>query len=52
MLALSFVSLYVFMNAMVDTWGSVFNNVNQVYMAGLMIAPMALFELALMRSMS
>jgi uncharacterized protein (DUF305 family) len=51
MLALSFVAMYVLMYAMVDTWGSVFNNVNQVYMAGLMTAPMALFELFLMRSM-
>ncbi|MBR2536537.1 MAG: hypothetical protein IKE66_10740 [Hyphomicrobium sp.] len=51
MLALSFVSMYVFLYAMVDAWGSVFNNVNQVYMAGLMTAPMALLELALMRSM-
>jgi uncharacterized protein (DUF305 family) len=51
MLALSFASMYVLMYAMVDTWGSVFNNVNQIYMAGLMTAPMAIFELALMRSM-
>ena len=51
MVALSFVSMYALMYAMVYSFGDVFNSVNQVYMAGLMAAPMALIELALMRSM-
>lgn len=51
MTALSFISMYVLMYAMVDRLGHVYNNVNQVYMAGLMTAPMVLIELGLMRSM-
>ena len=51
MTALSFIAMYVLMYAMVDRLGSVYANVNQVYMAGLMAAPMVLIELALMRSM-
>jgi uncharacterized protein (DUF305 family) len=43
--------MYILMYAMVDTFGNVFNSINQVYMAGLMAAPMVLIELALMRSM-
>jgi hypothetical protein len=50
MIVLSFVSMYVLMYAMVDSFGNVFNNVNQVYMAALMTAPMALIEISLMRS--
>lgn len=49
--ALSFVSMYVLMYAMVDQWSHVFPNVNRAYMAGLMTAPMLIFELALMSSM-
>lgn len=48
---LSFVAMYVLMYAMVDTAGNVVHNLNQVYMAGLMTAPMVLIELALMRAM-
>jgi uncharacterized protein (DUF305 family) len=51
MLLLSFAAMYVLMYAMVNALGNVFHNVNQVYMAGLMAAPMALIELALMGSM-
>lgn len=51
MALLSFVAMYVLMYAMVDTFANVHNNVNQAYMAGLMTAPMVVFELLLMRSM-
>ena len=51
MIVLSFIAMYILMYAMVDTFGNVFNSINQVYMAGLMAAPMVLIELALMRSM-
>lgn len=51
MLLLSFIAMYVLMYAMVDSADNVFNNVNQVYMAALMAAPMALIELALMGRM-
>lgn len=51
MSALSFLSMYALMYAMVDIPGNVFMNLNQVYMAGLMTAPMVLLELWLMRGM-
>lgn len=51
MVALSFLSMYVLMFAMVDRFGNVFNSLNQVYMAGLMTAPMVIIELFLMRGM-
>jgi hypothetical protein len=51
MSALSFVSMYVLMYAMVDKAGDVYHSLNQVYMAGLMTAPMVVIELLLMRSM-
>lgn len=51
MVGLSFVAMYVLMYSMVDSTSSIFNNVNQVYMAGLMAAPMATIEILLMRSM-
>jgi hypothetical protein len=51
MTALSFVAMYVLMYAMVDAGSSVYNNLNQVYMAGLMAAPMVVIELAVMWSM-
>jgi hypothetical protein len=51
MAALSFVSMYVLMYAMVDAFGNVYNSVNQVYMAGLMAAPMIVIELIVMRGM-
>jgi hypothetical protein len=51
MTVLSFKSMYVFMYAMVDRFSNVYPNLNQVYMAGLMTAPMVVTELALMRAM-
>lgn len=48
---LSFMSMYVLMYAMVNTFGNVFPNLNQIYMAGLMTAPMIVIELSLMRAM-
>lgn len=51
MAVLSFISMYVFMYAMVDTLGNVIPNVNQFYMAGLMTLPMIIIELLLMGSM-
>jgi uncharacterized protein (DUF305 family) len=51
MTVLSFISMYVLMYAMVDTFANVYPNFNQFYMAGLMTAPMVLIELVLMRSM-
>ena len=51
MIALSFVIMYLLMYAMVDRPGNVFHNLNQIYMAGLMAAPMLLIEVLLMRSM-
>jgi uncharacterized protein (DUF305 family) len=51
MTALSFVAMYILMYAMVDRLGYVYNNVNQVYMAALMAAPMALIEVIVMRAM-
>jgi len=51
MAALSFVAMYILMYAMVDQFANVFMNLNQVYMAGLMAAPMVLIELFVMRAM-
>ncbi len=51
MLGLSFACMYALMYAMVDRFANVVPNINQFYMAALMTAPMAILELALMRSM-
>lgn len=51
MTALSFIAMYLLMYAMVDSVSDVYMNVNQVYMAGLMTAPMVVIELLLMRGM-
>jgi hypothetical protein len=51
MTGLAFLAMYVLMYSMVDAAGSVFNNLNQVYMAALMAAPMVVIELWLMASM-
>src|SRR4051812_8535069 len=51
MLALSFVLMFGFMYAMVDRLANVYPNFNQTYMAGLMVAPMAVLELLLMGAM-
>ena len=51
MTVLSFASMYILMYAMVDRAANVYGNLNQVYMAGLMTAPMILIELAVMGAM-
>ena len=51
MMILSFFIMFAFMYAMVDRWVNVYPNLNQAYMAGLMVAPMAVLELVLMASM-
>jgi uncharacterized protein (DUF305 family) len=51
MAVLSFVSMYVLMYAMVNTFANVYANLNQLYMAGLMAAPMVIIEVALMGGM-
>jgi hypothetical protein len=51
MTALSFIAMYVLMYAMVDQFSSVYSNLNQAYMAGLMASPMVLIELLVMGSM-
>jgi uncharacterized protein (DUF305 family) len=51
MAVLSFIAMYVLMYAMVDTFGNVYPNFNQFYMAGLMTAPMIVIEVALMGAM-
>jgi uncharacterized protein (DUF305 family) len=51
MAVLSFASMYLLMYAMVDSRANVYANVNQLYMAGLMTAPMVILELVLMRAM-
>ena len=51
MIVLSFISMYVLMYAMVNTLGDVYNSLNQVYMAGLMTAPMVIIEMLLMSGM-
>jgi hypothetical protein len=47
MTVLMFIAMYWLMYAMVDRLANVYPNLNQVYMAGLMTAPMVLIELAL-----
>src|SRR5688572_11765369 len=51
MILLSFISMYVLMYAMVNSFGNVYPNINQFYMAGLMATAMIIIELALMWSM-
>lgn len=51
MTVISFISMYILMYAMVNSFSNVFNSVNQIYMAGLMTAPMVLIELLLMGGM-
>lgn len=51
MTALSFLSMYVLMYAMVDKAANALPNLNQLYMAGLMTAPMVVIELMLMKAM-
>jgi uncharacterized protein (DUF305 family) len=51
MAALSLVSMYFLMYAMVDRPANVYGNLNQLFMAGLMTAPMVVIELTVMRGM-
>ena len=51
MIGISFIYMYAFMYAMVNSFSDAFNSVNQIYMAGLMAAPMVIIELLLMKSM-
>lgn len=48
MTAFSFVSMYVLMYSMTNTGRDIYNSLNQVYMAGLMTAPMVVIEMLLM----
>jgi uncharacterized protein (DUF305 family) len=51
MAVLAFASMYALMYAMVDSFSNVYANINQLYMAGLMTAPMVIIELFVMRGM-
>lgn len=51
MAIISFAAMYVLMFAMVDRLNNVVMNYNQVYMAGLMVAPMVLIEVLVMAPM-
>jgi uncharacterized protein (DUF305 family) len=51
MAVLSFISMYVLMYAMVDRLVNVYPSFNQLYMAGLMTAPMVMIEITVMGSM-
>ena len=51
MIVLSFISMYALMYSMANSFADVYNSLNQVYMAGLMTAPMVVIELWLMSSM-
>lgn len=51
MTVLSFISMYAFMYSMVNAFENVFHSFNQVYMAGLMTAPMVIIEIFIMRMM-
>lgn len=51
MTVLSFISMYILMFAMVNTFGNVFNNLNNVFMAGLMAAPMIPIAIIVMKMM-
>jgi uncharacterized protein (DUF305 family) len=51
MTALSFIAMYILMYSMVDRLDYVYNSINQVWMAALMAAPMAVIEVIVMRKM-
>ena len=51
MIVLSFFAMYVLMYAMVDRLGDIHGGLDQAYMAALMTAPMAIFEVVLMGAM-
>lgn len=48
---LSFISMYFLMYIMVDSYANVYSNFNQLYMAGIMTAPMIILELFFMAPM-
>ena len=50
MATVSFIAMYVLMYMMVDATSDVYPNVNQLYMAAMMTAPMVVIELLLMRT--
>ncbi len=51
MAALSFISMYILMYIMVDSYTNVYPNLNQLYMAGVMTIPMLIIELFFMMPM-
>jgi uncharacterized protein (DUF305 family) len=51
MVVLSFIAMYLFMYAMINNAANFYPNLNQFYMAGLMTAPMVVFEMLLMGKM-
>jgi hypothetical protein len=51
MTVLSFISMYILMYSMVNSIDSVYNNFNQIYMAGVMTAPMVIIGILVMSSM-
>lgn len=51
MTILSFIAMYLFMYSMINSFDNFYNNVNQFYMAGLMVTPMIIIELLIMGSM-
>lgn len=51
MAVLSFIAMYALMYSMVNTFRDIYPNFNQLYMAGLMTAPMVLIEIVLMEVM-
>ena len=52
MSAFSFISMYILMYMMVDSYANVYSNLNQFYMAGIMTIPMIIIELFLIMSSS
>ncbi len=50
-LAISMVAMYLVMFAMIDGMADFYNNVNMLYMALMMVAPMAILMLLMMGSM-
>ena len=48
MAVLSFIAMYALMYSMVNTFRDIYPSFNQLYMAGLMTAPMVLIEIVLM----
>lgn len=51
MATLHFAAIYPLIYAMVNVFGNVYPNPNQLYMAGIMTAPMVILELLFMKSM-